>query len=104
VEEKLEKGLCAVGLLAFLYVGAYFATVRRGATFQWSGKWVAWPTYVGLPDSCEGCFRRLHEWDRRALRPGFWAGTIPPEQWREQQLIASELVLKEAQQAATKQQ
>jgi hypothetical protein len=100
---KLKTASCVVSLIAFLYVAAYFAAVRRGTVLQWSGHWVAWPTYVGLPDSSEACFRRLHEWDRVFLRPEFWAGTIPPEQLREQQLLAFEAGLKAAQ-AATKQQ
>jgi hypothetical protein len=97
VKEKLENALCVVGLLAFLYVGAYFTAARRGATFEWSGQWVAWPTYAGLPDSCEVCFRYLHDWDRSLLRPGFWAGRIPPAHWRQQQLLAVEAALRAAQ-------
>jgi hypothetical protein len=103
VKDILEKGLCVVGLGVLLYVGAYFAAARRGPTFQWSGCWVAWPRYFGLPDSSEACFRRLHEWDRSVLRPGFWAGAVPPEQRREQQLLACEVALKAAQESLKQQ-
>jgi hypothetical protein len=100
--KKLATGLCLVVLLAFVYVAAYFATARRGATITVAGKWAAWPEYVGLPDSGEVCFRSLHNWDRSCLRPGFWAGTIPPDQLRQQQLLAAEFALRAARAAATK--
>jgi hypothetical protein len=99
--KKLENGLCLVALLAFVYVAAYFATARRGATVEVGDKWAAWPEYVGLPDAVEVGFRWLHDWDRCSLRPGFWAGTIPPEQLRERQLLAADLALKAARAAMT---
>ncbi len=92
---KLETGLCVAGLVAFLYVAAYFATVRRGPVAQWSGHWVAWPRYAVLPQPAEVCFGRLHEWDRTVLRPGFWAGTISPEELRERQLRIMEVFRRE---------
>jgi hypothetical protein len=97
---KLETGLRVVGLLAFLYVAAYFAAVRRGPVFQWSGHWVAWPRYVALSQPAEVCFGRLHEWDRAVLRPGFWAGTISPEELRKQQLLIMEVFRRDLQAAA----
>ena len=100
MKDKLGTCLCLVGLLAFLYFGAYFALARRGPTFQWSGHWVAWPRYVALPDTAEVCFRDLHKWDRSVLRPGFWAGTSPPEEWRQQQLLMMEVLLRDVQAAA----
>ena len=99
MKDKLETGLCLAGLLAFLYVAAYFALARQGVTFTLGGKWAASPRYIGLPDSAEVCFRSLHNWDRTFLRCGFWAGRIP----REQQLLAAEAALKAAQ-AEKKQQ
>jgi hypothetical protein len=100
MKDKLETGMYVVALLAFLYVAAYFAMVRRGPTFQLSGQWVASPRYVALPQPAQVCFGQLHEWDRSLFRPGFWAGTIPPEQLRKQQLLAAEVLLKEVQPAA----
>ena len=97
---KLETEICAVGLLAFLYVAAYFAAVRRGPVFQWSGHWVAWPRYAALSQPAEVYFGRLHEWDRTFLRPAFWAGSIPPEELREQQSLIVEALGREPQIAA----
>ena len=97
---KLEKALCMVGLLAFLCVAAYFAGVRRGPVFQGNGHWVAWPGHVTLPEPAGVFFGPLHEWDRTVLRPGFWAGTIPPAELRQQKLLLLEVLRRDLQAAA----
>ena len=101
LKEKLEIWLCSAGLIALLYVGAYFALARHGATIVAGGKWTAWPRYAPLPDSLDLCFQHLHEWDRSWLRPGFWAGALTPEEARERQLLASRLALEAARASET---
>lgn len=102
MKARMDTALWLLGLLALLYLAAYFASARRGLTLAVGGKWAAWPEYVGLPDSAEVCFRGLHSWDRNFLRPRFWTGTIPPEELRQQQLLAGDYALKAAQAAMTK--
>ena len=95
INVNVKTALTAIsvtGLLAGSYLAAYFALARPGVTFQVSGRWASSVSYLGLPDRAEVCFRPLHRWDRRILRPRLWEGTVPVEE----RLLAAQMARKAA--------